>query len=110
VFGTAIQQPQPPQPPPPQKEGPEGCNLFIYHLPQDFGDTDLYHLFLPFGTIISAKVYIDKVTHQSKCFGFVSYDNPSSAQNAIAAMNGFQVGPKKLKVQLKRPREPRKAF
>ena len=45
--------------------------------------------------------------------GFVSYDNPQSAQNAIAGMNGFQVGPKKLKVQLKRPREvrePRYAF
>lgn len=42
--------------------------------------------------------------------GFVSYDNPSSAQTAIAAMNGFQVGTKKLKVQLKRPREIRKPF
>ena len=122
---------------------------------QDFGDTDLYHLFVQFGNIISAKVYIDKATQQSKCFGefsyngiarnmggalyanmhtsldaaklphfqchilvlhdsplsllgFVSYDNPTSAQAAISVMNGYSVGSKKLKVQLKRPKEPRR--
>jgi len=37
--------------------------------------------------------------------GFVSYDNPTSATMAIQAMNGFQIGMKRLKVQLKRPRE-----
>ena len=34
--------------------------------------------------------------------GFVSYDSPASAQTAISMMNGFQLGGKKLKVQLKR--------
>ena len=33
--------------------------------------------------------------------GFVSYDNPMSAQSAIQAMNGYEVLTKKLKVQLK---------
>lgn len=37
--------------------------------------------------------------------GFVSFDNPSSAQTAIQAMNGFQIGMKRLKVQLKRPKD-----
>ncbi|XP_030073709.1 CUGBP Elav-like family member 5 isoform X10 [Microcaecilia unicolor] len=37
--------------------------------------------------------------------GFVSFDNSSSAQTAIQAMNGFQVGMKRLKVQLKRPKD-----
>lgn len=36
--------------------------------------------------------------------GFVSFDNPSSAQAAINQMNGFQIGMKRLKVQLKKHR------
>eukprot|EP00069_Balaena_mysticetus_P005690 bmy_18209T0 len=136
-------------------ESPEGANLFIYHLPQEFGDQDILQMFMPFGNVISAKVFIDKQTNLSKCFGqlgiqgssfhsaeftgalkmeveirrtaqhfpwaprflsvtapsgFVSYDNPVSAQAAIQAMNGFQIGMKRLKVQLKRSKNDSKPY
>ncbi|XP_065358567.1 CUGBP Elav-like family member 2 isoform X3 [Calliphora vicina] len=93
-----------------QIEGPEGSNLFIYHLPQEFTDTDLASTFLPFGNVLSAKVFIDKQTNLSKCFGFVSYDNPHSASAAIQAMHGFQIGTKRLKVQLKRSKDAAKPY
>ena len=118
-----------------QQIGPENSNLFICHLPQETTDQTLMNLFSQFGTVLSAKVscssssiiihsftlqvFVDKKTNQSKCFGFVSYDNPSSAQQgisssilyirsffflAISSMDGFSVGPKRLKVELKKPR------
>lgn len=93
--------------PPRPAEGPEGSNLFIYHLPQEFNDDSLASTFLPFGNVVSAKVFLDNITHQSKCFGFVSFDNPLSAQRAIETMNGYQIGSKRLKVTLKKPKGAR---
>ena len=55
--------------------------------------------FPPISVLLLYVVYL--VTHHCSVTGFVSYDNPMSAQSAIQAMNGYEVLTKKLKVQLK---------
>ncbi|NXR85272.1 CELF3 protein, partial [Hypocryptadius cinnamomeus] len=51
------------------------------------------------------------VTQSPAIWGcFVSFDNPTSAQAAIQAMNGFQIGMKRLKVQLKRPKDANRPY
>ena len=62
-------QPEMRAPNPRPREGPAGANLFVYHLPHDLTDADLATAFNPFGNVISAKVYVDKYTGESKGFG-----------------------------------------
>lgn len=93
-------------PPARNTQGPQGANLFIYHIPVTWTDADMVQCFSPFGNVVSATVFKDKMTNQSKGFGFVSYDNAVSAQNAIQGMNGMQIEGKRLKVEIKKPRGP----
>jgi len=87
-----------------QATGPSGANIFVFNFPRSFEDGDLEAAFAPYGNILSATVFIDKVTGKSKCFGFVSFDDPASAQEAIKNMNGATLGGKLIKVQIKRER------
>ena len=57
------------------------------------------------GNVLSTKVFVDKLTGQSKCFGFVSFDNAMAAQGAIQAMNGLMIAGKQLRVQVKTERD-----
>jgi len=83
-------------------QGPEGANLFIFNIPAEYNDSALATLFMPFGNIVSTKVMIDPATGQSKRCGFVSFDNVTSAQTAIQAMNGYMLNGNQLKVSVKR--------
>lgn len=72
-------------------KGPEGANLFIFHIPNHFSNMDMYHLFSPFGTLLSVRIMVEKESGRSRGFGFVSYDSPEAAAIAIKELNGYTV-------------------
>eukprot|EP00927_Polykrikos_kofoidii_P022474 TRINITY_DN2095_c0_g1_i2.p1 TRINITY_DN2095_c0_g1~~TRINITY_DN2095_c0_g1_i2.p1 ORF type:complete len:487 (-),score=119.55 TRINITY_DN2095_c0_g1_i2:84-1544(-) len=82
--------------------GPPGCNLFVFHLPDDWTDEELHEHFSPHGTVVSAKVMKELGTGRSRGFGFVSYEDRVSAATAIKKMQGHKILGKRLKVEFKK--------
>ena len=72
-------------------KGPDGANLFIFHIPNHFTNMDMYHLFSPYGTLLSVRIMVEKESGRSRGFGFVSYDSPDAAAIAIKELNGYTV-------------------
>lgn len=101
-YAPQVAGPGPPIQTTESGQGPPGCNLFVFHIPNDMTNQDLFNYFSSFGNVISARIMVEKETGRSRGFGFVSYDNATSAEAAIKGMNGFQVGRKRLKVQHKK--------
>lgn len=71
-------------------------NVYIKNLSEECdSDEKLRDLFSKFGTILSAKVSSDD-GGKSKGFGFVSFEESTSAEAAVNEMNGKEVGGKCL--------------
>ena len=73
--------------------------IFVAGLPYDLDDDELTEIFEKFGTIVSAKVAIDKDTGKSRGFGFVDMQNDDEAKDAIENLNGISLGKKPLIVK-----------
>lgn len=72
-------------------KGPDGANLFIFHIPNHFTNMDMWNLFCHYGNLLSVRIMVEKDTGRSRGFGFVSYDSPDAAAMAIKELNGFVV-------------------
>jgi RNA recognition motif-containing protein len=82
-------------------KGPDGANLFIFHIPNHYTNVDMYHLFLPYGNLLSVRIMVERETGRSRGFGFVSYDTPEAAAMAIKELNGFPVSSAKFCIFLR---------
>jgi RNA recognition motif-containing protein len=84
-----------------------GKKLYVGNLSYDISSSDLEKLLSEHGTVQSAEVISDRMTGQSKGFGFVEMGSDDEAQAAITALNGKEYNGRALTVNEARPRQPR---
>jgi len=73
--------------------------IFVAGLPYDLDDAELEEIFEKFGTVLSAKVAMDRETGKSKGFGFVEMPVAEEAKDAIESLNDISLGKKPLVVK-----------
>ena len=81
--------------------------LIVNYVPQQMTEEELAGLFEAIGPLESCKVVKDRQNQShdqgSLGYGFVVYQDPAVAEQAIAALNGLKVQNKRLKVSFARP-------
>jgi len=82
--------------------------LMINYLPQSVDVSDLRAMFLQFGPISNVHIVKNNATNESKGYGFVTYNEESSSEKAIAALNGKQIDDKRLRVAYSTPLDDHK--
>ena len=84
-----------------------GNKLYVGNLGYDVDSAALQQLFSLHGIVSGAQVITDRVTGQSKGFGFVQMGTDAEAQSAIGALNGKSHQGRALTVNVAKPREER---
>ncbi len=76
----------------------KGVELYVGNLSYDMTDPELEKAFQPYGSVLSARIIVNKYNERSKGYGFVEMDSQASAEKAVQAMNGKEVMGRKLVV------------
>lgn len=84
-----------------------GNKLFVGNLSFSMSDQILGDTFSECGTVMSAKVIMDRDTGRSKGFGFVEMSSDSEAQAAIQRFNGAEDNGRAMTVNIAKPMQPR---
>jgi RNA recognition motif-containing protein len=79
-------------------------NLYVGNLPYRVSEDQLKQAFEQYGTVTSCTIIKDKMTGQSKGFGFLEMPEREEAEAAISGLNGRDLMGRKLNVNEARPR------
>lgn len=81
--------------------------LFVGSLAYGVNDDTLEEFFKSAGTVVSAKVIVDRDSGRSKGFGFVEMSSDEEAKAAIDQLNGKELEGRAIAVNEARPQQPR---
>jgi cold-inducible RNA-binding protein len=79
--------------------------IFVGGMPYTTNSEGLRALFADKGEVTEANVVTDRMSGDSKGFGFVEMPNHAEATAAINSLNGYSMGGRSLSVNEARPRE-----
>lgn len=75
-----------------------GNRVYVGNLPYQVSTQELRDVFSQSGTVVDAKVLIDRETGQSRGFGFVTFASDAEAAKAIEDWNNSDFGGRRLVV------------
>lgn len=81
--------------------------IYIGNLSFSTVEDTLSEYFASFGEVISSVIIKDKVTQNSKGFGFVEMSDDISAQKAVDSLNGREIDGRKVRVSYAEEKKPR---
>eukprot|EP00250_Pteridium_aquilinum_P016832 c23314_g2_i2 orf=2-577(-) len=83
---------------------PEDCRVFVGGLSWDTSDKRLEQAFRRFGKVLDAKVMIDKDTGRPRGFGFVTFGDEQSMEDAIAGLHNGELDGRIISVNKAQPK------
>lgn len=83
--------------------------LYVGNLPRVTQVSDLEEAFAAYPSIVKIDILFDRVTQQSRGFGFVELSDDEEAKNLINDFNGKDFGGRRLDVNVARPQGERPA-
>ncbi len=84
--------------------------LFVGGLSWGTTDDGLRAAMERFGSLQEVKVITDRDTGRSRGFGFVTFDDASAADQAIAEMDGTELDGRSIKVNEAQEKRPRNRY
>lgn len=81
--------------------------LYVGNLPYSANDQSLTEAFAECGTVVSAKIIMDRDSGRSKGFGFIEMSSDEEGTKSIERFNGVDWDGRAMSVSAAKPQAPR---